>query len=50
MNLFLKDLGITFRRDESGLPPRISKIGPAKNREQKGAVILLHSTARNSLH
>ncbi|MBA7547396.1 Vitamin B12 import ATP-binding protein BtuD [subsurface metagenome] len=35
MNLFLKDLGITFRRDESTLRPRINKIGSAKDREQK---------------
>ncbi|MHC1636362.1 MAG: ribosome biogenesis/translation initiation ATPase RLI [Candidatus Methanospirareceae archaeon] len=35
MNLFLKDLGITFRRDEGTLRPRINKIGSAKDREQK---------------
>jgi len=35
MNLFLKDLGVTFRRDESTLRPRINKIGSAKDREQK---------------
>jgi ATP-binding cassette subfamily E protein 1 len=35
MNIFLKDLGVTFRRDESTLRPRINKIGSAKDREQK---------------
>jgi len=35
MNLFLKDLGVTFRRDENTLRPRINKIGSAKDREQK---------------
>ncbi|MCK4397875.1 MAG: ribosome biogenesis/translation initiation ATPase RLI [Methanophagales archaeon] len=35
MNLFLHDLGLTFRRDESTLRPRINKIGSAKDREQK---------------
>ncbi len=35
MNLFLRDLGVTFRRDESTLRPRINKIGSAKDREQK---------------
>lgn len=36
MNLFLKELGVTFRRDESTLRPRINKIWSAKDREQKG--------------
>ena len=35
MNLFLEELGVTFRRDESTLRPRINKIGSAKDREQK---------------
>ncbi|PXF51152.1 MAG: ribosome biogenesis/translation initiation ATPase RLI [Candidatus Methanophagaceae archaeon] len=35
MNLFLQDLGVTFRRDLSTLRPRINKIGSAKDREQK---------------
>ena len=35
MNLFLHDLGLTFRRDESTRRPRINKIGSAKDREQK---------------
>ncbi len=35
MNAFLKELGVTFRRDESTLRPRINKIGSAKDREQK---------------
>jgi len=35
MNTFLKELGVTFRRDELSLRPRINKIGSAKDREQK---------------
>jgi len=35
MNMFLQDLGVTFRRDESTLRPRINKIGSTKDREQK---------------
>ena len=35
MNIFLKDLGITFRRDEKTKRPRVNKIGSAKDREQK---------------
>jgi ATP-binding cassette subfamily E protein 1 len=35
MNIFLNDLGVTFRRDKSTLRPRINKIGSAKDREQK---------------
>ena len=35
MNIFLKDLGVSFRRDENTLRPRINKIGSAKDREQK---------------
>jgi ATP-binding cassette subfamily E protein 1 len=35
MNLFLKALGVTFRRDESTLRPRINKLDSAKDREQK---------------
>jgi ATP-binding cassette subfamily E protein 1 len=35
MNLFLKELGVTFRRDESTLRPRINKLGSTKDREQK---------------
>ena len=34
MNLFLKDLGVTFRRDRSGRP-RINKPGSYLDREQK---------------
>ncbi len=36
MNMFLKELGVTFRRDESTLRPRINKLGSSKDREQKG--------------
>lgn len=35
MNLFLKDLGITFRRDEESNRPRVNKIGSTLDREQK---------------
>ncbi len=35
MNMFLKELGVTFRRDESTLRPRINKLGSSKDREQK---------------
>jgi len=36
MNLFLKDLNITFRRDETSHRPRPNKDGSVKDREQKG--------------
>ncbi len=35
MNLFLKDLGITFRRDEESNRPRVNKIGSTLDRQQK---------------
>jgi len=35
MNVFLKDLGITFRRDENSHRPRPNKEGSVKDREQK---------------
>lgn len=35
MNMFLKDLGITFRRDLSSKRPRANKVGSVKDREQK---------------
>lgn len=35
MNLFLKNLNITFRRDPANLRPRVNKIGSMKDREQK---------------
>lgn len=35
MNLFLKDLEITFRRDPTSNRPRANKIGSVKDREQK---------------
>jgi len=35
MNLFLKDLGITFRRDVVSNRPRANKVGSVKDREQK---------------
>jgi ATP-binding cassette subfamily E protein 1 len=35
MSHFLKDLAITFRRDEESKRPRINKDGSVKDREQK---------------
>jgi ATP-binding cassette subfamily E protein 1 len=35
MNMFLKNLGITFRRDESTRRPRINKLNSALDRKQK---------------
>ncbi|MBD3318517.1 ribosome biogenesis/translation initiation ATPase RLI [Candidatus Woesearchaeota archaeon] len=35
MNLFLKDIGITMRRDEESKRPRINKLDSRKDREQK---------------
>ncbi len=36
MNLFLKELGITFRRDIDSHRPRVNKQGSVLDREQKG--------------
>ena len=35
MNKFLKNLGITFRRDEETRRPRVNNIGSRLDREQK---------------
>jgi ATP-binding cassette subfamily E protein 1 len=35
MNMFLKDLGITFRRDPESHRPRANKVDSVKDREQK---------------
>jgi ATP-binding cassette subfamily E protein 1 len=35
MNMFLTDLGITFRRDPESNRPRANKVGSVKDREQK---------------
>jgi ATP-binding cassette, sub-family E, member 1 len=35
MNLFLKQLGVTFRQDETTGRPRLNKLGSVKDREQK---------------
>ena len=35
INRFLKDTGITFRRDSENLRPRINRIGSGRDREQK---------------
>jgi ATP-binding cassette subfamily E protein 1 len=37
VNSFLRDLDITFRRDELNLRPRINKLGSVKDREQKSS-------------
>lgn len=37
MNLFLKNLNITFRRDPTNYRPRINKLDSTKDREQKVA-------------
>ena len=35
MNLFLKDLNLTFRRDEHNKRPRVNKLGSVKDQEQE---------------
>lgn len=35
MNMFLENLGITFRRDPTNYRPRINKLESVKDREQK---------------
>ncbi|MCD6482016.1 MAG: ribosome biogenesis/translation initiation ATPase RLI [Thermoplasmata archaeon] len=35
MNLFLREIGITFRRDEESKRPRVNKIGSTLDRQQK---------------
>ncbi len=35
MNLFLKEIGVTFRRDENNKRPRVNKLGSVKDIEQK---------------
>ena len=42
MNLFLKNLNITFRRDPTNYRPRINKHGSTKDREQKEAGTLYY--------
>jgi len=37
MNLFLKNLDITFRRDPTNYRPRINKMNSVKDSEQKHA-------------
>jgi len=37
MNMFLKSLDITFRRDPTNYRPRINKLGSTKDQEQKAA-------------
>lgn len=42
MNLFLRNLDITFRRDPTNYRPRINKHGSTKDREQKDAGTLYY--------
>jgi ATP-binding cassette subfamily E protein 1 len=35
MNVFLRDLNVTFRRDEDSKRPRVNKEGSVKDKEQK---------------
>ena len=35
MNMFLKKLGITLRRDKESMMPRVNKLGSKLDREQK---------------
>jgi len=35
MNLFLHNMGITFRRDETSRRPRVNKPGSQKDSQQK---------------
>lgn len=37
MNLFLRGLEITFRRDPTNFRPRINKLDSVKDKEQKAA-------------
>ena len=37
MNMFLKSLDITFRRDPTNYRPRINKLHSTKDQEQKAA-------------
>jgi ATP-binding cassette subfamily E protein 1 len=37
MNLFLKNLEVTFRRDPTNYRPRINKKNSVKDQEQKSA-------------
>jgi ATP-binding cassette subfamily E protein 1 len=36
MNIFLRDLGVTFRRDPQTRRPRANKPGSTLDREQRG--------------
>jgi ATP-binding cassette subfamily E protein 1 len=36
MNRFLRDVDVTFRRDQDSSRPRINKRGSGKDREQRG--------------
>jgi len=44
MNKFLKDLGITFRRDEENNRPRANKLDSVKDREQKASGKLYYAS------
>lgn len=43
MNLFLRDIGLSFRRDEESHRPRANKPGSVKDREQKEAKKLYYT-------
>ncbi len=47
MNLFLKEMGITFRRDEDTRRPRVNKLGSRLDREQKEAGEYYYVTERS---
>jgi ATP-binding cassette subfamily E protein 1 len=44
MNSFLKDLGVTFRRDEENHRPRANKEGSQKDQVQKSSGKLYYSS------
>jgi hypothetical protein len=44
MNRFLASLEITFRRDRDNFRPRVNKLNSIKDREQKGASIVVSGT------
>ncbi len=46
MNIFLRDLGITFRRDEDSGRPRVNKPGSVKDKEQRGSGNLYYSSSK----
>jgi ATP-binding cassette subfamily E protein 1 len=47
MNLFLSDMGITFRRDTETKRPRINKLNSKLDKEQKGSGEFYYATAND---